>query len=56
MLSNADGGASEPSKQAFQYFQSTDTLRALMERGGFEPDKVTIEVLTPACVVIRCEK
>ena len=56
MLSNADGGASEPSKQAFQYFQSTDTLRALMERGGFEPDKVTIEVLAPACVVIRCEK
>ena len=55
-LMTADGGSSEPSKQAFQYFQSVDTLRSLMERGGFEADKISIEVLSPACVVIRCEK
>jgi ubiquinone/menaquinone biosynthesis C-methylase UbiE len=44
------------SQQAFQYFTSVDTLKDLMERGGFAPDKITIEVLGTACVVIRCEK
>jgi ubiquinone/menaquinone biosynthesis C-methylase UbiE len=44
------------SQEAFQYFSSTDHLRALMESGGFSPDKISIEVLGAACVVIRCEK
>lgn len=57
MLSNADGAAgSEPSQQAFQYFSSVDSLRDLLVRGGFEREKIQIEVLGSACVVIRAEK
>jgi ubiquinone/menaquinone biosynthesis C-methylase UbiE len=49
-------GPNSPEPQAFQYFQSTDQLRSIMVSGGFETDKVQIEVLGNACVVIRCEK
>lgn len=45
-----------PSQQAFQYFDSTDTLKALIVGGGFDESKVNIEVLGAACVVIRAEK
>jgi len=55
-LQAAEGGAQGPSKQAFQYFESVDQLRRLMEDGGFEHDKIHIEVLGTACVVVRCEK
>jgi len=48
--------ASEPSRQAFQYFESVDVLKSLLVSGGFDADKVDIEVIKPACVVIRCEK
>lgn len=57
MLSSADGAAaSAPSQQAFQYFSSVDSLRELLERGGFESEKIQIEILGSACVVIRAEK
>ena len=55
-LQASEGGATGPSSQAFQYFESVDQLRKLMEDGGFEHDKIHIEVLGTACVVIRCEK
>lgn len=56
-LSTMDGAsASAPSQQAFQYFTSVDTLRELLERGGFEREKIQMEVLGRACVVIRAEK
>lgn len=55
-LQAAEGGANGPSQQAFQYFESVDQLRKLLEDGGFEHDKIHIEVLGSACVVIRCEK
>jgi len=55
-LQQAEGGQTGPSRQAFQYFESVDQLRKLMEEGGFEHDKIQIEVLGTACVVIRCEK
>lgn len=55
VLQSADGNAG-PSRQAFQYFESADQLRDLMELGGFSRDKIIVEVLEPACVVIRCEK
>jgi ubiquinone/menaquinone biosynthesis C-methylase UbiE len=55
-LQNLDGGNSNPSQMAFQYFTSTDKLRDLLLRNGFAPEKVNIEVLGSACVVIRCEK
>ena len=55
-LQQAEGGQTGPSRQAFQYFQSVDQLRKLLEKGGFESDKIRIEVLGAACVVIRCEK
>jgi hypothetical protein len=45
-----------PSQQAFQYFDSVDTLRDLLISGGFDEDKILIEVLGAACVVIRAEK
>jgi SAM-dependent methyltransferase len=52
-----DGQASmSPSQQAFQYFDSVDTLRDLLISGGFDDDKILIEVLGAACVVIRAEK
>ena len=54
-LNNGES-ASEPSAQAFQYFASVDELRQLLLDGGFEPDKIVIEVIGNACVVIRCEK
>jgi ubiquinone/menaquinone biosynthesis C-methylase UbiE len=50
------GGFNQPSSQAFQYFESTEQLRQLMISGGFPADKVQVEVLGNACVVIRCEK
>jgi SAM-dependent methyltransferase len=55
-LQRAEGGASGPSKQAFQYFGSVEELRTLLVCGGFKKESVTIEVLGNACVVIRCEK
>jgi len=55
-LQASEGGANGPSSQAFQYFGSTDQLRDLMVEGGFSPDKISIEVIKPAAVVIRCEK
>ena len=57
-LRNLPGGSDNmPSRQAFQYFGSVDVLRKLLvEEGGFAPEKVFIEVLGNACVVIRAEK
>lgn len=56
MLQNEEGGAAGPSRQAFQYFASVDQLRDLMASGGFDRDKIRVEILGRACVVIRCEK
>lgn len=56
-LSEMDGQAgATPSQQAFQYFDSIDVLKDLMIRGGFDEEKIMIEVLGAACVVIRAEK
>jgi ubiquinone/menaquinone biosynthesis C-methylase UbiE len=57
-LSAVDGQATSTStsQQAFQYFESVDTLRWLLEQGGFEREKIMIEVLGAACIVIRAEK
>jgi len=41
---------------AFQNFKSTDTLKELLVRNGFDADKTSLEVLGTACVVIRAEK
>lgn len=56
-LSSMDGQENGvPSQQAFQYFESVDTLKCLLEKGGFESDKIHIEILGAACAVIRAEK
>lgn len=55
-LQRAEGGANGPSRQAFQYFESVEQLRLLLEQGGFDRKKIIIEVLGFACVVIRAEK
>jgi SAM-dependent methyltransferase len=56
-VATMDGQAGmSPSQQAFQYFDSVDTLKDLVVGGGFDESKVTIEVLGTACVVIRAEK
>ena len=52
----AVGGESSVQEQAFQYFDSVDVLEELLLKGGFEKDKIKIEVLGQACVVIRAEK
>ena len=49
-------GNMSPSQQAFQYFDSVDTLKDLVVGGGFDESKVTIEILGSSCVVIRAEK
>lgn len=55
-LQKAESGATGPSRQAFQYFESIEQLFALLQFGGFEREKISIEILGAACVVIRCEK
>ncbi|CAJ1964237.1 unnamed protein product [Cylindrotheca closterium] len=56
-LSSMDGqGSNVPSQQAFQYFESVDSLEALVAKGGFDRSKIQIEVLGNACAVIRAEK
>lgn len=52
-LRASEAGAS---RQAFQYFQSADEIRKLLESGGFSPDKISVEVKQPAALIIRCEK
>ena len=52
----ADNGQSNPSTQAFQFFRSVDQIRTLCIDGGFEEDKVKVELISPACIVVRCEK
>ena len=49
-------GGNDINSQAFQYFESVDMLRSLLVKAGFEDDKVDIEVLGNACVIIRAEK
>jgi len=52
----AAGGDGNINQQAFQYFKSTDVLKEMVLKAGFEEDKVQIEVLGAACVIIRAEK
>ena len=56
MLQPAEEEVAAPSRQAFQYFASIEQLRDLLMEGGFAREKILIEVLGNACVVIRCEK
>lgn len=57
VIQSSEGGSTGPSRQAFQYFESVNQLRTLLQdSGGFESSKINIEVLPPSCVVIRCEK
>lgn len=55
-MDGAAGAATETSKMAFQYFSSVEEMKELLMRNGFEEDKISIEILGNACVVIRCEK
>lgn len=54
--SSNGGNDVEQSMQAFQYFPTVDGLRDLLLDAGFDGDKVDIEVIGAACVIIRCEK
>jgi len=53
---NLVGGSTDITTQAFQYFETTEVLRDLYIRGGFQEEKILIEVLGTSCVVIRAEK
>lgn len=55
-LHAAEGGSTGPNTQAFQLFESVESLEALLERGGFSKERIQIEILEPSCVVIRAEK
>lgn len=46
----------DTSMQAFQYFPSEEYLIDLLLDAGFEREKISLEVIGAACVVIRCEK
>ena len=46
----------EQSMQAFQYFPSVANLRGLLLDAGFKEEKIDVEVVGSACVIIRCEK
>eukprot|EP00584_Thalassiosira_punctigera_P020343 CAMPEP_0172554844 /NCGR_PEP_ID=MMETSP1067-20121228/56673_1 /TAXON_ID=265564 ORGANISM="Thalassiosira punctigera, Strain Tpunct2005C2" /NCGR_SAMPLE_ID=MMETSP1067 /ASSEMBLY_ACC=CAM_ASM_000444 /LENGTH=423 /DNA_ID=CAMNT_0013343291 /DNA_START=125 /DNA_END=1396 /DNA_ORIENTATION=+ len=53
----ANGGVDlESNIQAFQYFPNEEYLRDLLLGAGFEKDKVSLERVGRACVIIRCEK
>mmetsp|Transcript_26783 Transcript_26783/g.53432 ORF Transcript_26783/g.53432 Transcript_26783/m.53432 type:complete len:419 (-) Transcript_26783:45-1301(-) len=58
VLQKSDQGSdvSNLQSQAFQYFESADELEEMIIVAGFDPEKVTVEVLGQACAVIRCEK
>jgi SAM-dependent methyltransferase len=49
-------GDLDPTKKAFQYFDSTNDLLNLVVAGGFKRRNVSIEVLGKGCAVIRAEK
>lgn len=55
-LQASENGQTGPDTQAFQYFASTDELKDMLVKAGFEEDKVSVEVLGTACVVIKAEK
>jgi ubiquinone/menaquinone biosynthesis C-methylase UbiE len=50
------GNNVEQSMQAFQYFPNVEHLRDLLLDAGFDGDKVEVEAVGSACVIIRCEK
>jgi len=50
------GDSSDINQMAFQYFESTDVLRDMVVKAGFEESKVEIEILGAACAIIRAEK
>lgn len=52
----AFGGTDNINTQAFQYFESTDKLKNLLLKAGFQESNVDIEVLEPGCVIIRAIK
>ena len=55
-LQASENGQTGPDIQAFQYFASTAELKDMLVKAGFEEDKVSVEVLGTACVVIKAEK
>lgn len=55
-LQVSEGGSTGPTMQAYQYFGSAEQLKEMMLDAGFDEEKVKVEVLGRACVVIRCEK
>lgn len=56
LQSTEQGREIEQNMQAFQYFESTDVLRDMVIKAGFDEDKVSVEVLGTSCAVIRAEK
>uniref|UniRef100_A0A7S1Y1Y9 Methyltransferase type 11 domain-containing protein n=1 Tax=Grammatophora oceanica TaxID=210454 RepID=A0A7S1Y1Y9_9STRA len=52
----ADITNQQPLDRAYNFFQSAEEMSNLMQAGGFEEDKIQVEVLGPSCLVIRCEK
>jgi len=56
VLNTQNDDSTPISQLAFQNFKSTDTLKELLVRNGFDSDKTSLEVLGAACVVIRAEK
>lgn len=55
-LQTAEGGRVPQMQQAFNYFKSTDELKDMLVKAGFDEDKVDVELLGRACVIIRAEK
>eukprot|EP00557_Chaetoceros_sp_GSL56_P008028 CAMPEP_0176491590 /NCGR_PEP_ID=MMETSP0200_2-20121128/8517_1 /TAXON_ID=947934 /ORGANISM="Chaetoceros sp., Strain GSL56" /LENGTH=403 /DNA_ID=CAMNT_0017889037 /DNA_START=104 /DNA_END=1315 /DNA_ORIENTATION=+ len=49
-------GGNNVNTQAFQYFASTNVLKELLLKAGFQDDKINIEVFGTSCVIIRAEK
>jgi ubiquinone/menaquinone biosynthesis C-methylase UbiE len=50
------GGTDNINSQAFQYFESTDKLKNLLLKAGFQNSNIDIEVLQPGCVIIKAIK
>jgi len=43
-------------EQTFQYFESTDQIKDLLIKAGFNADRIQVSLIGEACIVVKAEK
>jgi len=56
IIEETEGGATDFRTQVFQNFESAEQIKNYLTTAGFEEDKIEVEILGVACIVIRCIK